>query len=72
MKPAPDKPALESKAILTTSEAAQLIGVHVNTVRRWNKKGVLKGYRIGPRGDRRFRHEEIDSFVKEAESWEPA
>jgi len=72
VKTAPDKPALESKAILTASEAAQLIGVHVNTVRRWNKKGALKGYRIGTRGDRRFRREEIDSFVKEAESWEPA
>jgi len=68
----PHKPTLESKAILTASEAAQLIGVHVNTVRRWNKKGALKGYRIGTRGDRRFRREEIDSFVKEAESWEPA
>lgn len=36
VKPTPVKPTLESKTILTASEAAQLIGVHVNTVRRWN------------------------------------
>ncbi len=69
VKPTRVKPTLESKAILTAGEAAQLIGVHVNTVRRWNEKGTLKGYRIGTRGDRRFRREEVDSFLKEAESW---
>lgn len=61
------KPSLDSKAMLTTSEAAQLLGVHVNTVRRWNAKGILKSYRIGPRGDRRFQRQDLDSFLKEAE-----
>lgn len=64
----PPKPSLNSKAILTTSEAAQLIGIHSNTVRRWYEEGALKVYRIGRRGDRRFRREDIDSFLKEAET----
>ena len=38
-KAKPPKPTLESKAIVTAGEAAQLIGVHASTLRRWNKRG---------------------------------
>ncbi len=62
------KPDLQSKVMLTTGDAAQLLGLHPSTVRRWNKSGILKSYRIGSRGDRRFRREEIDAFLKEAET----
>jgi len=65
--PTPQKPDLDSKVMLTTSEAAHLIGVRPNTVRHWNAKGILKSYRISPRGDRRFRRQDLDSFLKEAE-----
>lgn len=67
-KPGPQKPDLHLKVVLTPSEAAQLLGLHVNTVRRWNNKGILKSYRITPRGDRRFRRQDIDGFLKEAEN----
>ena len=60
-----EKPDLQSKVMLTTSEAAQLLGLHPNTVRRWNKKGILKSYRISPRGDRRFKRDEIIGFLQE-------
>ena len=65
--PTPQKPDIDSRVMLTISNAAQLLGLHPNTVRRWNKKGILKSYRIGSRGDRRFRREDIDSFLKERE-----
>ena len=58
------KPELDSKVMLTTSEAGRLIGVHTNTVRRWGAKGILKPYRIGSRGDRRFRRRDIDRFLE--------
>ncbi len=45
--------------MLTTSDAAHLINVHINTVRQWANQGILKAYRIGPRGDRRFYREDI-------------
>jgi excisionase family DNA binding protein len=61
------KPDLQSKVMLTTSDVAQLLGLHPNTVRRWNKKGILKSYRITPRGDRRFRREDVDGFLKDGE-----
>ena len=49
--------------MLTISEVAQLLNVHINTVRRWSNQGILKSYRIGSRGDRRFRQDDIDGFL---------
>jgi excisionase family DNA binding protein len=49
---------------LTTSQVARRLNIHVNTVRRWDKKGILKGYRIGPRGDRRFSEKDIALLLK--------
>jgi excisionase family DNA binding protein len=49
--------------VLTTSQVARRLNIHVNTVRRWSKKGILKGYRIGPRGDRRFSEKDIASLL---------
>ncbi len=49
--------------MLTIAETAHLLNVHINTVRRWSDQGMLKSYRIGTRGDRRFHREDIDSFL---------
>ncbi len=49
--------------MLTTSEVAAILNVHINTVRRWSNQGSLKAYQLGPRGDRRFRKEDIDEFL---------
>lgn len=54
-----------SKAMLTASQLARLLHVHINTVRRWSNRGILKAYRIGPRGDRRFSKEDINTFLAE-------
>jgi excisionase family DNA binding protein len=48
--------------MLTTSEVARILNVHINTVRRWSNQGTLKSYRIGSRGDRRFRKEDVDAL----------
>jgi excisionase family DNA binding protein len=55
--------ANESENMLTSSELANLLNVHINTVRRWSDSGLLQSYRIGPRGDRRFRRGDIDMFL---------
>jgi len=54
-----------AETMLTASELAHLLNVHINTVRRWSNRGILKVYRIGPRGDRRFSKDDIDSFLAE-------
>ena len=55
----------EIDPMLTTSEVARLLNVHINTVRRWSNQGVLKTYRIGTRGDRRFHREDIATFLSQ-------
>ena len=49
--------------LLTVSQAAHLLGAHVNSVRRWADMGLLPCYRLGLRGDRRFRPDEVSSFL---------
>jgi len=51
--------------MLTVREVARLLHVHPNTLRRWSNNGRIKAYRITPRGDRRFRREEIARFLAE-------
>ena len=53
--------------MLTTSDVAHLLNVHINTVRRWSNQGILKTYRIGSRGDRRFMRRDVEDFLKEKE-----
>jgi excisionase family DNA binding protein len=49
--------------MLTVQEVARLLHIHPNTLRRWSNRGLIKAYRITPRGDRRFRREEILDFL---------
>ena len=51
--------------LLTTSEAAAMLNAHPNTIRRWTESGLLNCYRVGPRGHRRFRIEELEDFLGE-------
>lgn len=53
------------KAMMTTGEVAHLFKVHASTVRRWSSQGILKSYRIGPRGERRFRREDVAAYFLE-------
>ena len=55
-----------TNALLTSSEVARMLNVHINTIRRWSNQGILKAYRIGPRADRRFQREEIAAFLDKA------
>jgi excisionase family DNA binding protein len=49
--------------LLTTSDVAKMLYLHINTVRRWSDMGILKPYRIGPRGDRRFLRKDITHYL---------
>ncbi len=51
--------------MLTVREVSQILHVHSNTLRRWSDRGLIKAYRIGPRGDRRFRLEDIAQLLEE-------
>jgi excisionase family DNA binding protein len=51
--------------LLSTSEAADLLCVHPNTLRRWADANLLRSFRIGPRRDRRFLRQDVeDHFTR--------
>ena len=58
-------------ATLTVARAAQVLGVHPNTVRAWSDAGRLRYYRINPRGDRRYRLGDLQRFLTNAASGPP-
>ena len=51
---------------LSTSQAAQELGVSLGTIRRWSDLGYLQSYRT-PGGQRRFSHQQIAEFVASLE-----
>lgn len=50
--------------MMTVNEVADLLHVHTSTVRRWQKSGELKSYRLGSKGSLRFKNEDISNFIK--------
>lgn len=48
-----------SDSLVSITEAASILGVHPNTLRRWDDLGLLKSVRMGERGDRKYRKEDL-------------
>ena len=55
-------PYSKSPLGLSTSQAAQALGVSLGTIRRWSDMGYLESYRT-PGGQRRFSAEQIEQFL---------
>jgi excisionase family DNA binding protein len=49
--------------LLTASEVAEMLHLHVNTVKRLGDRGELPFFRVCSRGDRRFRLDDIMAFL---------
>lgn len=58
-------PEPKTPVYLTISQASELLQVHANTLRNWDKQGVLKANRIGVRGVRRYKREELIKFMEQ-------
>src|SRR3989344_8236479 len=48
--------------LVTLREACEMLKVHPQTLRLWDKNGILKAVRFGQRGDRRYRKEDLEKF----------
>ena len=59
---------LEHRDWLTTEEAAEYLQVHINTMRRWARTGVIPAAKLGNRGGFRFRREALDAFLERRRS----
>ena len=53
------KPDRSTANMLTTGDVARIFNVSPQTIRRWSERGIIKTYRVGPRGDRRFSREDV-------------
>jgi len=51
------------KPLLTLDEASTYLAVSKTTLRRWTNDGRLACHRVGPRNERRFDPDVLDSFV---------
>jgi excisionase family DNA binding protein len=50
--------------LIGVRQAARQLGVHENTLRRWEQAGLVRAIRL-PSGTRRFRLEDIDRLQQE-------
>ena len=60
-----DKNISQTDGMLRTGEACRILYISCNTLRRWNKMGIINAYRVGPRGDRRFRVQDVNALLME-------
>ncbi|MEE8373026.1 MAG: helix-turn-helix domain-containing protein [Dehalococcoidia bacterium] len=53
------------EAMLTARQVSDFLQVSISTVRRWSSSGMLKCYRVGSRGDRRYQRDDVLRFLQE-------
>jgi len=49
--------------LLTLEQVSELLQVHPNTLRNWDKDGTLKAIRLGSRQLYRYKKEDITKFL---------
>lgn len=50
--------------LITLSQAAKILKVHQNTLRNWDRSGVLKAIRIGVKRGLRYQKKDLEKFIK--------
>lgn len=53
----------ETPDLLTIGEVSKLFNIHPDTLRNWEKSGELVPLRVGPRKDRKYRKQDIETIV---------
>lgn len=54
----------ELSGYLTLREVSELLKVHPNTLRNWDRNGTLKAIRIGEKRIRRYKKEDVIKFTE--------
>lgn len=51
--------------LMTVRATAEALGVHENTIRRWEERGILRALHLPGSGFRRFPEEEVLAVAKQ-------
>ena len=57
------KKSVKIPELITLQEASAILKVHPNTLRAWDKKGILVAVRIGEKGIRKYKKEDIIRLI---------
>lgn len=68
MKTIANKILEESADLLTIGEVSKIFNLHPDTLRNWEKNGVLVPLRVGARKDRKYRKQDIQVLIEKAGS----
>jgi hypothetical protein len=55
--------------LLSIGETAKILGVSIDTLRRWSEEGIINSFRPTPTSKRYFRGEDIDRFLGRGEQF---
>lgn len=53
------------KKLLSIGEVASIFGIHQDTLRNWERKGLITPLRVGPRKDRKYKPEDIERIAND-------
>lgn len=56
---------MKNDTLLSIGETSKILGVSIQTLRRWDNKGVLKPFRAGARGKRFYKQEDVRLFLND-------
>lgn len=68
MKTIADKVLEENADLLSIGEVSKIFNIHPDTLRNWEKSGVLVPLRVGARQDRKYRKQDIQTLIEKAGS----
>ena len=54
----------EEIKLLRIKEAAGMLGISTETLRRWDREGKLPAVRVSERGDRRYKLDDLKRFIE--------
>lgn len=56
---------MENDKLLSIGETSKLLGVSIQTLRRWDSKGILKSFRAGASGKRFYKQQDVKVFIND-------
>lgn len=54
-----------NKDLLSIGQVSKIFGIHQDTLRNWEKKGLITPLRVGPRKDRKYKPEDIERIAND-------